>query len=93
MGLSIPVVAGLMWWMRRRSFETGLPCEARGPYGCSYDENLAAVYGAIVGTGFLIGALAVHFFARRFSGFRFLAPVIGAVWLVCATLLLDATGS
>jgi hypothetical protein len=89
---STPVVGGVMWFCRRWSLEAGLPCQARGPYDCGYDADLAAVYGAVAGLAFTIVTGAAFLLGRRFPLLGAALAAAGvAAWTVVAFFLVRAT--
>jgi len=89
---SIPVVAAVMWFCRRWSLQSGLPCQAQGPYDCGYDADLAAVYGAVAGLAFTIVTGAAFLLGRRFPRLGAALTAAGvAAWTVVAFLLVRAT--
>jgi hypothetical protein len=89
---STPVVGGVMWFCRRWSLEAGLPCQARGPYDCGYDADLAAVYGAVAGLAFTVAAGVGFLLGRRFPRLgTALAGTSAVAWVIVATLLIRAT--
>jgi len=92
--LSIPVVAALMWTFRRHELSSGLPCEARGTQGCSYDANLAAGYGAVVGVGALCLVAVTAGLLKRWPGpASVISALLFAGWLLVAAILIRGTQS
>ena len=89
---SIPIVGTLMWFCRRWSLEAGLPCQARGPYDCGYDADLAAVYGGALGLAFAAVAAAGFLLAGRFPRLgTALVTSSFVAWMIVAILLVRAT--
>ena len=89
--ISVPIVAGLMWWLRR-SFLDGVDCTTLGPYDCGYDGGLAAAYGVVVGCLFLIAGAGAWAISRRSPRAGLVAGgLVAAAWLVIAAVLLAAT--
>lgn len=88
---SVPIVAAVIGKLRG-DFLGQVDCRTQGPYDCSYDANLAAAYGAIVGLLFLVGVTGGWVLARRWprAGIAICSVVLVA-WLAVAALLIAAT--
>ncbi len=81
-----------MWFLRRRELDTGLPCDARGTWGCTYDANLAAVFGIVVGVLAVSAALVAYLASGRLPRVSLaMAALTSLLWLAAAAVLIRGT--
>lgn len=82
-------MSALRWW-QRREFLASVDCQTLGKWDCAFDENAAAVIGALVGVPFFAVAVAGRVIAQRWPRAGLTVTGVAAVaWLLAAAVYLS----